>query len=210
MTCSDACILQFAKAPRAGKVKTRLIPALGEDGALQLHKRLLRHTWESINTIGLADVQLWTDAADSTGFFEDLRPPVMKPSLQQGADLGERMRAAIAQTLQHYSQVVVIGSDCPVLDAHYLNEAFMALQQGNDVVLGPASDGGYVLIGMRMVYPELFESIPWGSDQVLKQTRQRLKALDCRWHELPERWDVDRPEDLLKLEKLTSRWGASE
>jgi rSAM/selenodomain-associated transferase 1 len=199
MKFPNACILQFAKEPRAGHVKTRLISALGDTGALQLHKMLLRHTWDTLNAFQLAPMQLWSDSSEPVAFFNTLCPPVQEPSVQQGVDLGQRMSHAIEQALLQYEMVIVVGSDCPLLDVGYLAEAFESLQQGNDVVLGPASDGGYVLIGMRQFYPELFENVSWGSDQVLSQTRERLRSITCQWHELPERWDVDRPEDLEKL-----------
>ena len=202
MKFPNACILQFSKAPHAGRVKTRLIPALGDIGALQLHKKLLRHTWETLNAFQLAPMQLWSDSSESVDFFSTLFPSVTEPRVQQGADLGQRISHAIEQALQQYEMVIVVGSDCPLLDVDYLNEAFESLQQGNEVVLGPASDGGYVLIGMRSHYPQLFENVSWGTGQVLIQTREILRGIECLWHELPKRWDVDRPEDLEKLSAL--------
>ena len=202
MKYPNARILQFAKAPRAGHVKTRLIPALGAEGALQLHKKLLTHTWKTLNAARLAPMQLWVDSYKSSDFFGTLWPPVTVPEVQQGGDLGERMAHAVKQSLKQCDMVVVVGSDCPVLDSHYLDMALESLQRGADVVLGPASDGGYVLIGMRQFYREPFEGISWGTGEVLQQTRCRLEELKCQWHELSECWDVDRAEDLVKLERL--------
>jgi hypothetical protein len=147
-------------------------------------------------------MQLWSDSSESVDFFSTLFPSVTEPRVQQGADLGQRISHAIEQALQQYEMVIVVGSDCPLLDVDYLNEAFESLQQGNEVVLGPASDGGYVLIGMRSHYPQLFEKVSWGTGQVLIQTRETLRGIECLWHELPKRWDVDRPEDLEKLSAL--------
>jgi len=202
MKFPNARILQFAKVPRAGHVKTRLIPALGEVGAMQLHKKLLRHTWETLSAFQLAPMCLWSDSSGEVDFFNTLSPSVTEPSVQQGTDLGQRMSYAIEQALLQSEMVILVGSDCPVLDADYLTEALESLQQGNEVVVGPASDGGYVLVGMRRHYSELFKGIDWGSGQVLTQTRERLRKIKCQWHELPERWDVDRPEDVKKLSVL--------
>lgn len=202
MQFPNCCIVQFAKVPIAGHVKTRLIPAIGKQGALQLHKKLLTHTWQSLNAEKLASMQLWVDQIDTTNFFANLQPTVAPLQIQQGVDLGERMSNVIKQALQQSEAVVLVGSDCPVLDGPYVCEAFQSLQQGNDVVLGPASDGGYVLIGMRRLYAKVFQGINWGTGQVLEQTRERLVIAGCRWTELEERWDVDRPEDLAKLASL--------
>lgn len=202
MQFPNSCIVQFAKVPIAGHVKTRLIPALGKQGALRLHKKLLTHTWQRLGNGELAPMQLWIDQADSTDFFSRLQPAVGRLQIQQGVDLGERMANAIDQGLLQSDAVVLVGSDCPVLDGAYVSEAFQSLQQGNDVVLGPANDGGYVLIGMRRLYSKVFQGVNWGTGQVLEQTRERLAATGCRWTELDERWDVDRPEDLAKLEEL--------
>lgn len=210
MKFPQACVLQFAKTPRAGRVKTRLMPALGEQGALQMHKKLVRHTWQTLHDANLASVQLWVDAADENDFFMTLNPAVEKLHQQQGTDLGARMAHAIEQALAQFELVVVVGSDCPVLDEAYLAAAFEALKQGTEVVLGPASDGGYVLIGMRRFYAEVFCDINWGSGEVLAQTRVRLAQLGCSWHELPQRWDVDRPEDLQKLAGLGFELDCSE
>jgi len=202
MKYPNARIVQFAKIPIAGHVKTRLIPALGEEGALQLHQQLVRHTWRSLNTAQLARVELWRDQNIASSFFDDLSPPVNSGHVQQGADLGERMASAVVTVLERCDAVLIVGSDCPQLDAAYIESALQALYESSEVVLGPASDGGYVLIGMRRAVSQLFVDIDWGSDRVLGQTRCRLQALECSWHELSERWDVDRPEDLQQLQAL--------
>ena len=95
--------------------------------------------------------------------------------------------------------VILVGADCPLLEARHLASAFDWLQQGEDAVLGPAEDGGYVLLGLRRVNRALFRDIPWGGDQVLALTRQRLAQLGWRWRELEPLWDLDRPADLDRL-----------
>lgn len=124
--------------------------------------------------------------------------------LQSGQDLGARMAGAIQQTLQdeQLESVILIGTDCPALTIDYLEQALLALESGSDVVLGPAEDGGYVLIGMRRAIPAVFAGIPWGSDQVLTRTLEALAADGLSYSLLERLWDVDRPEDLARLQEL--------
>ena len=109
------------------------------------------------------------------------------------------MHYAMEQALSHAQTAVIIGTDCPVMDANYLKAAFHALDNGNDVVLGPAEDGGYVLFGARRLDSSLFRSIRWGSDSVLSNTRSALQELGWAWSELDTLWDIDRPEDLDRI-----------
>jgi glycosyltransferase A (GT-A) superfamily protein (DUF2064 family) len=178
-----ARVVVFARPPRAGRVKTRLIPLLGEQGAAQLHARLLRRTLATAVAAGLGAVDLWMTRR------------------QRGADLGERMHHAFVRCLRRADRVVLIGSDCPVLRASDLRKAARWLAGGADAVFAPAEDGGYALIALRRVSPRLFEGIDWGSASVMSRTRERLAALGWRWRELPAVWDVDRPEDVRRLER---------
>ena len=192
----DALIQIFAKAPEPGRVKTRLIPVLGEQGAAELHARLFRRTVATVLDSRLAAVQLWCASATAHPLFVETGLPRLR---QQGPDLGARMTHALAAGLQRAQRVVLIGSDCPVLDAAYLEAAIVALAD-HDAVLGPAEDGGYVLIGLRRM-ADLFTGVDWGSDQVLRQTRERLAAAGLGWQELATLWDVDRHADLARLQK---------
>ena len=124
--------------------------------------------------------------------------------LQQGADLGERMLHALRDALQRYSQVILVGSDCPWLTPGGLLQAAHALRTAH-VVLQPATDGGYVLIGARKVGPDLFEDVPWGSDGVFAETARRLEEGGYRWTALEALPDIDRPEDLPACEALRCR-----
>ena len=191
-------ILLFAREPVAGQVKTRLIPALGEAGAADLHVQLLRRQIRVLRDSELCPAELWVDRNPEHPEFLSFPGACY---CQTGADLGEKMSNAACQVLSRAGceQVVLIGSDCPGLDAAYLEQALAALERGCEVVLGPAGDGGYVLIGLRQAQPYLFEGVNWGSDQVLEQTLTRVKnaALSCGL--LPERVDIDRPEDLNAL-----------
>lgn len=174
----------FARASRAGAVKTRLIPLLGAQGAARLHARLLRRALRTARAARLGPVELWT-----------------AERRQRGADLGERMMHAFAHSLRRAARVILIGSDCPVLRPRDLRQAARWLAGGADAVFAPAQDGGYALIGLRRVSPRLFQGMPWGGAQVMALTRARLAALGWRWRELPEVWDVDRPEDYRRLER---------
>jgi hypothetical protein len=176
-------VIVFARAARAGRVKTRLIPLLGEQGAARLHARLLRRALTTALQADLGPVELWTMRR------------------QRGADLGARMYHAFARSLRRAERVVLIGADCPVLRGRDLRKAARWLAGGADAVFAPAEDGGYALVALRRVSPRLFRGVEWGGAQVMAQTRARLSALGWRWRELPLVWDVDRPEDYRRLER---------
>lgn len=185
----------------AGQVKTRLQPALGEAGALQLHRQLIRFGWQQLAHSAQAPLQLWVSASGSEDFFRQLegRPRIHQ---QLGQHLGERMHHATCAALDDAEYVIVVGADCASVDGDYVAQALARLAAGERVVLGPADDGGYVLIGLRAPTPAVFDNIDWGQAQVMSQTRERLQAAGIDWHELPPKWDVDRPEDLARLALL--------
>ena len=194
----EALLIQFAKAPQLGQVKTRMQPVLSEKQSLELHCQLVRRTHETLHREALCSSQLWVSGADCDGFFQSLQPQ-LEISIQQGTDLGERMHRAIEMGLQQFTSVVLIGSDCPAINRGYLRDAIVALDSA-DAVLGPAEDGGYVLIGMKNAEPKVFEGVDWSTSRVLAQTRARLAALMLSHYELPVLNDIDRPEDLIHLE----------
>ena len=194
-----ARILVFAKAPVAGQVKTRLIPALGPEKAADLHHRLLRRTLETV-CAGVYPVELWCSPDTRHPAFSELSAHwPLSLHTQQGADLGARMLHAFESALQRAPFAVLTGSDCPALCAADLCEAVEALHGGADAVLGPARDGGYWLIALRRVHPALFEGIAWGGATVLEETLARLRDLRWSWTLITERADIDRPEDLAAL-----------
>ena len=129
---------------------------------------------------------------------------------QRGEDLGERMRHAAELTLETASFLVLIGGDCPVLNAGYVARALRLLESGCDAVLGPAEDGGYVLLGLRRSDPLLFSGFPWGTSKVLEMTRERLRQAGLAWRELETLWDLDRVEDLERLERVAGQGGLGE
>jgi rSAM/selenodomain-associated transferase 1 len=190
----------FAKAPVPGEVKTRLIPVLGRDGAAELYCRLVQHTLATVATARVGGVELWTTAPGEQAFLQACeRPPGISLLLQPQGDLGARMSAALAHGLARARAVLLVGSDVPTMCCDDLRDACDALANGSDAVLGPAEDGGYWLIGLSRHAAELFRDLPWSTPAVLDATRTRLRALRWRWHELPTRWDVDRPADLQRL-----------
>ena len=192
-------LVQFAREPVAGQVKTRLQPHLRPEQAQRLHSAMVLHTCRTLCKSGLAPVQLAVAGDERDGLFAQCRALGVGEVVQQAAgDLGRRMAAAIEQGLREYSAVIVVGSDAPDLNAEYLARAAQLLRQ-SDVVLGPAADGGYVLIGMRRWLPQLFEGIAWGSRQVLEQTLGILDRQSLCYRLLPTLVDIDRPEDLAAL-----------
>lgn len=196
----QAALLVFAKAPIAGRAKTRLIDKLGTRGAARLHARLTRRVLSTARRAHLAPLTLCYSPARTHGFFHACRRDfALRLQPQHGTDLGQRMHHALAAALRHSECAILIGSDCPALSAAVLRTAFEALCGAADVVLVPATDGGYVLIGMRRAAAGLFQGVEWGSTRVWAQTRRRLKKLRLRWTELAPLNDIDRPADLRHL-----------
>ncbi len=198
----EARILVFAKAPLAGRVKTRLRPRLDNADTLILYQAMLRHVISMVSEARLAPLQLWVDSHPEHSSFREFEN-LADIRVQHGADLGERMAHAIQHTLQEarVNSVLLIGADCPVMDASYLERALIELQSGAEAVIGPAEDGGYVLLGTRSAMPGLLAGIDWGSDRVLRQTLANLRRSGVPYRLLATLWDVDRPEDLERLNR---------
>ena len=197
----ESCLIAvFTKAPEPGQAKTRLISRLGADGAARLHSRLIRHTVQTALASGVGPMELWCAPSASHLFFQALASgPAFKLQNQIDGDLGQRMADAFRSMLGRADSAILIGTDCPGRTAGDLTEARDALACGCDAVLGPVEDGGYHLFALRRPEPRLFAGVSWGTDQALAQTRLRLSALGWRWHELPTRWDIDRPDDYDRL-----------
>jgi rSAM/selenodomain-associated transferase 1 len=197
---SDDAVLIFAKAPQPGRVKTRLIPRLGEQGATQLYTALLKREVEWIAKDTPYAIELWTTPDSDHPLFLELaeRYPV-KIRPQCGADLGMRMGHAAQEALGRHSRVALLGVDCPVLNASHLDRTFRWLEEGMDAVLGPAEDGGYVLLGLKRWHPLLFQGHAWGGDDVAATTREALRQIGWQWRELPTLWDLDRPDDFARF-----------
>lgn len=196
----DIGIIVFAKAPEPGFAKTRLAPALGAGGAAVLAARLARRTLDIATRSAVGPVTLACAPDTTHPFFELCRRRHGVTLVAQGeGDLGARMHRALVATLTRHAGAVLIGTDVPGLAAADLAQAASALHDGAEVVLGPATDGGYWLIGVGRGEPALFEGVAWSTAAVLAQTRARVAALGWRDVLLAERADVDRPEDLPAL-----------
>jgi len=193
---SRACVCVFTKAPIPNQVKTRLLPVITADQACALHTSLTRHCLESIQDPGW-HTQIWsTDPADP--FFNLYKASCLFQ--QEGGGLGERMTNAVLDNRDAYDFVVIVGTDCPQIETGMITAALDQLRNGKDVVLGPAEDGGYVLIGFATKASskalDVFTDINWGTDQVLAQTRARIVSIGLETAELNHCRDIDRPEDL--------------
>jgi len=201
-TPPDAVLVVFAKAPRPGKVKTRLVPLLGAREAARLHARLVERALQTAIAARCGTVELHCAPRLREPFFARLaRRYGVALRAQTRGDLGTRMHCALSRGLRVSHTVVLIGADCPALQPRDLRAAVRALHSGVDAVFSPAEDGGYALIGARRVSRRLFDGIPWGDAAVMAATRARLRALGWRWRELRTVWDVDRPRDYARLER---------
>ncbi len=202
MSAEPVHVAVFAKAPVAGTVKTRLIPALGARGAARLQRALTRRALRTAVDARLGPVTLWCAPDARHRFFRALqRAAGVDCRAQPDGDLGQRMHAAFRWHCAR-GPVLLIGTDCPALTVADLHAAARALRGGVDAVFLPAEDGGYVLIGLQQPRPSLFEGVPWGTAGVMEQTRARLRAAGITWREPATLWDVDVPADLPRLNAL--------
>ena len=189
-------VIVFAKAPQAGIAKTRLIAALGAQGAAMLAERLLQAALAHALAADVGPVELCvTPDRTHPAFAAAARAGAVTLSDQGPGDLGERMSHAFDRVLRTHERALLIGTDAPQLDAAYLQAAAAALGSA-DAVFGPAADGGYTLVGLRRPAPGLFANMRWSHDRVMAHTRDRLGALGLRHVELPLLHDVDEPADL--------------
>ena len=189
-------IVVFAKAPVAGQVKTRLIPSLGAQGAADLARRMLVRTLAQAVAAAAGPVELCVTAGPADPIWQSLDVPAGITWSDQGeGDLGMRMARAAQRTAATGEAVLLIGTDCPALDAGQLRMAAAALQHC-DATLIPTADGGYVLLGLNRFHPTLFDGIEWSTGSVAQETRRRLAALHWSVREAPPLHDIDEPADL--------------
>ena len=187
----------FARAPEVGRVKTRLIPALGPEAACALHAACVLDVCERHGRTAPPgrEVVLWRADRPDAPFWAQVGLPQRD---QAGADLGARMAAAFAAELARAERVVILGTDSPTLEPSRVDEAFAALD-GAEVVIGPADDGGYYLLGARGGVPPVFRGPAWGTERVFADTVDLLRAAGVRYERLEACFDVDRPSDLQRL-----------
>jgi rSAM/selenodomain-associated transferase 1 len=186
----------LAKAPIPGFAKTRLIPALGAEGAAMFQKALIDRAVETACAAATGPVTLWAAPDATHAAFAGRRARGVGLRQQIDGDLGARMLAALAAP---GGPALVIGTDCPALSADDLRTAAAVLRGGTDAVVFPAEDGGYVLIGVRRPEALLFANMTWSTPQVMNETRRRLRQAKLTWQEPVTLWDVDLPEDLDRL-----------
>jgi rSAM/selenodomain-associated transferase 1 len=195
-----ARILIFTRPPVPGQVKRRLARTIGDERAAQLHADMLRHVVAVAARAALAPVRLYVTSDEQHALFVGLqREFAIGVFRQAGGDLGERMFHALHAALRECDCALLIGSDCPLIDDAYLEDALQRLQKGADVVIGPARDGGYVLIGMREPCRTVFRDIAWGSAEVMAMTRLRCARAGLTCSELPALFDIDTAADLKDL-----------
>ena len=189
----------MARAPVPGKTKRRLIPAIGAERAAALHRAMIRHAVTVALASRVGPVELWCTPTTDHEVFRTLeRRMQVALHTQVGVDLGARMHGAIRA---RSGATAVIGTDCPFLEPHDLVRTAGVLRSSDaDVVVIPATDGGYVLMAVDRPRRELFAGIDWGTARVLGQTRERVRAAGLRLLELEPRRDIDRPEDLEALD----------
>ncbi len=209
-TAAGRCehLILFTRFPEPGKVKTRLIDKLGAQGAANLHKEMTQQVIQRIQPALQSTnlrMQVYYDGGSSQQMSNWLGTNHILVH-QQGGDLGERMAHAFSRSFQQgASRTLLIGSDCPGIDADSITGALAKLHS-HDLVLGPAADGGYYLIGLcpgKKEYQSLFDNIDWGTGQVLTQTLSRAKDSGLSSTLLLQLHDIDRPEDLVYFDNHT-------
>ncbi|HEY2627896.1 MAG TPA: TIGR04282 family arsenosugar biosynthesis glycosyltransferase, partial [Usitatibacter sp.] len=169
-------IAVFAKAPVAGRVKTRLAPLLGDEGAATLHMHLVHRALATAVDSGVGAVELWCAPDAYHPFFRECASRYgVRLQAQAGDDLGARMNHAFETSHSEGQPLVLIGCDCPMLEGSTLRDAAAALAS-DDAAFAPAEDGGYVLVGLAKPAPRLFEAIEWGTPSVMDYTRARLRS----------------------------------
>lgn len=182
-------LIIFFKAPQIGRVKTRLAEKIGVTAALQAYESI----WQVLagNLLGVEGVEVRFSPAEAFELVHELLPPRWAARAQKGNDLGERLANALREAFAEGSRkVVIIGSDCPYVREDHIREASRLLEE-NDLVVGPALDGGYWLIGMKALRTELFENVPWSTNQVLNATLKCARDLALRVKLLEELEDID-------------------
>lgn len=199
-------LVLFARFPIAGKVKTRLVPALGAEGSAALHRRLVLRTLRTAHSLCQSqNVELEIRfAGNDTNEMQQWLGDQWLCRPQCEGDLGQRMAGAFADSFREGSPAtVIVGSDCPSLTADVLAVAFESLKT-NPVVLGPATDGGYYLVGLSKLVPELFRGVAWGTETVLSQSLQILAGQGCKPALLRSLDDLDRPEDVVAWRQIVA------
>jgi uncharacterized protein len=200
-------IIIMAKVPRPEAVKTRLHSILPPEKCAELAAAFLQDTVKKAQTVCKNIILAYSPAGQSRGFEKTVSPEIALIE-QKGANLGEKMARAFESAFTGNSPVVMIGTDSPTFPADYLLQAFEALEKDSEIVLGKSKDGGFYLIGLRRLVPEIFDRIAWSTPQVFEQITENIKSAGINNLKLlPEHYDVDTPDDfsVLKDELLGAR-----
>jgi rSAM/selenodomain-associated transferase 1 len=191
----QSILIIFVKNLVLGKVKTRLAATIGDDNAFEVYKHLITHTNSVTKTLKAAKIVYYSDAVEHNDTWDDS----FLKAQQQGADLGERMMTAFKDIFQQgYTKAVIIGTDCPSVNEGIIEDAFGKLNTA-DIVIGPAFDGGYYLLGMKKLHSNLFEKINWSTPTVFDTTIAKCTNLNLSYSVLPLLHDIDEEKDLVHL-----------
>lgn len=195
MNKKNALII-FQKNLQKGKVKTRLAATIGDENAFRVFVHLVNRTYSVVEKIDFQQFIYYSD------YIETEYPQNFTACVQTGADLGERMYNAFQEVFQlGYQNICIIGTDCRDLSEKILNDAFLQLE-AHDVVIGPAADGGYYLLGMKQLYPDFFQNKIWSTPNVFEDTINDFKRLGLSFAQTAQLHDVDTAEDLGDLWEL--------
>ena len=190
----NKAVILFARDLILGQVKTRMSSSFNDETILRLYTCFVEDSLEKIRQVDNADCFVGISPSNISGFFNGIEDSDTRLFIQQGKDLGDKMRQAFVDRFSDgYKKVVIIGSDSPSLPVSYINQA---LNSDKDLMLGPSTDGGYYLIAMTGKVSEVFDGIAWGTEQVLDETLNRVKKAGVSLELLPVWYDVDFPEDL--------------
>lgn len=194
---SDNLVMVFTRNPKLGKVKTRLAKTIGDEAALNIYNFLLNHTEIILRSLECDKAVYYSEKIRESDIWDK---SIYQKHLQEGDHLGLKMQNSFVHAFKNgYKKVVIVGSDLYDLKAKHIQDAFSQLDQ-NDVVIGPAHDGGYYLLGMKNLHSNIFSNKNWGTQTVLQDTLQDLKHLDV--HLLEELNDIDVYEDIKNISEF--------
>lgn len=192
-------IIIFARNPELGKVKTRLAKQIGDELTLQVYTEMLHHTHDITCHLDYDKFVYYSDHINENDLWEN---DLYEKRLQEGSSLGDRMMISFFELFQQgYAKIVIIGSDCPELTGFIIDDAFEKLHS-HDVVIGPSTDGGYYLLGLTHLLPDLFKDKEWSTNKVLVETIKDIVRLKKSSYFLTELSDIDTAEDLHRFQQL--------
>lgn len=189
----ENALILFTKNPELGKAKTRLAKTIGDKKALEIYIKLLQHTRELVEPLAVSKFLFYSDKIEENDNWNNNE---YHKKVQNGADLGQRMRNAFEDVFNlGYKKVIIIGSDCYELNSKIVKQAFDLLNE-NDTVIGPTFDGGYYLLGMKELHKTLFENINWSTETVFEETKRVLENKQLTSFSLQKLTDIDEEKDL--------------